>query len=89
MTVFDPEGPWVWLLYALAGAAFIAWAVPDMLKHGDQLQRDVFRANAGAMAFMYVVTWLFWPVLFGAYIVCVTYGWAAVGVDAVRRKVRR
>lgn len=63
MSILDPDAPWVWLLYALAGAATTVIAVPIALRQPSQVERDVFRAHPGLLALLHLVLWVLWPLI--------------------------
>jgi hypothetical protein len=72
--ILDPAGPWVWLLYTLAGAGFIAAVLPWMVKMNPPIVRDIYAANPGFRALVAIVLWAIWPVLVGSLLIGLIWG---------------
>lgn len=65
MGLLDPRGPWVWLLYALAGAGVVTGVLPSIINQMSQVNRDAYRAHPPVQAFIWLLGWAFWPLLAG------------------------
>lgn len=63
MNVLDPATPFPYLLYTLAGAGIVAYALPRSINALDQAHRDAYLAHAPARAVAALVFWAIWPLL--------------------------
>lgn len=63
MSVLDPTTPWPWLLYVLAGAGVVAFALPRAMQALGQAGRDAFRAYPSIQVVAALVFWAIWPLL--------------------------
>lgn len=61
--VLDPTTPYPWLLYILAGAGVVAFALPRSINRSEPVVRDIYNAHAPARALCAVVYWALWPVV--------------------------
>lgn len=68
MTVLNPDGPWVWILYALAGAAVSVIFSPRIMNHAEPSDFVDYR-DTGPRHVMHVMVWLFWPLVAAAGVV--------------------
>jgi hypothetical protein len=63
MSVLDPATPWPYLLYTLAGAGFVAFALPRAMNGMPPVAQDIYRLNPYARPLAALVYWVLWPLL--------------------------
>lgn len=63
MSVLDPNTPWPYLLYVLAGAGVVAWVVPRTVKLLEGAEREAYNAQPQARMLVALTFWVFWPLV--------------------------
>lgn len=79
--VLDPTTPYPYLLYTLAGAGVVAYALPKSVEGLEPAVRDIYNAHPPARALCALVYWALWPLFAVLLLIAAVVGVAMWVID--------